>query len=147
MRVQLDLPRQVKHNQILLAQRVERFTQKIQVLEEKLEAVDESPVGAERELGHGVFERDEVADVEVGRVGEVRGGWVEVHVEGGAAGVFEMREERGAEGGFARARGAQDQDAEFRHADGKCVDSGLEVSSSDVKRCIGFFVPESALIT
>lgn len=46
-----------------------------------LEAVDESAVRTEPYLFHDIFERDEIFDVDVGLVGEIFGGRVEVDVE------------------------------------------------------------------
>lgn len=77
--VELELARTVDEevvagDGVLLELRVEP----VDFAEEKLEAEDESAVGPEAELLHDVLESDEVADVDVGGVGQVLGGGVEV---------------------------------------------------------------------
>ena len=66
-----------------------------------LKAVDEPAVRPQRHFFHDIFEGDEVFDVEVGLVGEVFGGGVEVDVEAGAFVEAEMLDQGGAEGCLA----------------------------------------------
>jgi hypothetical protein len=106
MGIQLNLAGHIKHNQVIFGDLLERIRQPVQVLEQELEAVDQTAVGAQRHLFHDIFEGDEVFDVEVGLEGEVLGGGIEVYIETGAFVVLEVLDDGGAEGRFSGAGGA-----------------------------------------
>lgn len=109
VRVQLDLARHVEDDEVLLGQRVEGVGEEVEVLHEELEAVDEPAVGAEPHLLHDVLERDEVLDVEVGRVLERLGRRVEVDVEGGPPVELKVCDEGRAERGLWKFMGMSSQ--------------------------------------
>ena len=100
MCVKLDLARHVEDDEVFLCERVEGFGQPVEVVHQKLEAVDQTAVGAEAGLFHGIAQGNEFFDVEVGGVLEGFGGWVKVDVKGGAAVELEVGDEGGAEGGL-----------------------------------------------
>lgn len=93
MGVEFDLARHVDYDEVFFGQGVQGVAEPAEVLEEELEAVDEAAVGAEAHFFHHVFEGDEIFDVEVGFVGEVFGGGVEVYVEAGTTVVLEVGDE------------------------------------------------------
>jgi hypothetical protein len=105
VRVELDLAGHVDDDEVFFGERIECFGKEVEVLEQELKTVDESAVGPEPHFFHHIFERYEVFDVEVGFVGEVFGGGVEVDVEAGAAVGLEVIDEGGAEGGLGRGEG------------------------------------------
>jgi len=121
VRVQLDLARHVEDDQVLLAQRVQRLRQEVEVLHQELEAVDQAAVGAQAQLLHHVLQRDELADVQVRLVAERLRGRVEVDVEAAPPRVLQVLDQRVAEGRLARARGPHHQDAELGHGGRKNV--------------------------
>lgn len=105
VRVQLDLARHVEDDEVLLGKRVEGVGEEVEVLHEKLEAVDQPAVGAETHLLHDVLEGDEVLDVEVRRVLERLGRRVQVDVERGPPVQLEVGDEGRAERGLCGDRG------------------------------------------
>lgn len=96
--VEFDLARHIEDDEVLLSQGVEGLCQPVEVLHEELEAVDETAIGPEAHLFHGILEGDEFLDVEVGRVFEGLGGGIEVDVEGRAAVELQVGNEGGTEG-------------------------------------------------
>lgn len=104
MGVEFDLTRHIEYDEVLFGQRLKRLCQPIEVFHEKLEAVDEPTVGPKADLFHGILERDEFLDIEVGRVFKRLGGRIEVDVEGGAAVELQMGNEGCAKGGLEEER-------------------------------------------
>ncbi|KAI6761848.1 hypothetical protein HG531_002401 [Fusarium graminearum] len=96
MGVQLDLSRHINNDEILFGQTLESVRQPVKVLHEELEAIDETAIRPEANFFHGIFERDELLDVEVGLMFERLGSGIEVDVKGGTAVKVKMGNEGGA---------------------------------------------------
>lgn len=102
MCIEFDLSGHIEDDEVFFSQRFKRLGQPIEIVHEKLEAVDEPAIGPEANLFHSIFERDELFDVEIGLVLKGLGSWIEVDVKGGAAVELQMGDEGGAKGGLER---------------------------------------------
>jgi hypothetical protein len=71
----------IDHNEVFFGQGIYGFCDKVEVLEEEFEAVDEAAVGAESHFFHDIGEGDKIFDIEVRLMGEVFSGRVEVDIE------------------------------------------------------------------
>ncbi|EZF95812.1 hypothetical protein H113_03922 [Trichophyton rubrum MR1459] len=116
MSIELYLAGHIEYDQVLFAQRVEGVVEKVEILQQELKTVHQAAIGAQAHLLHHIFECDQLADVQVGLVGEALGGRVEVDIKAAAPSVLEVLDERRTEGRLARAGRAHDQDPELRHA-------------------------------
>ena len=65
-----------------------------------LKAIDQSPVGSQALLLHGIFEGDELFDVEVGFIGKVLSGRVKVNIETRSFVETKMLDQCRAKGGL-----------------------------------------------
>ena len=92
---ELGLTRQVEHDVGVLAERVDRILEPVEVLLEVLDAVEQRAVGAEAERLHDLLQADERGDRGRAGVGRLGRRWIEVDDrDGPLEGGEELRRQR-----------------------------------------------------